>query len=498
MVRAGEMFRELKDLQIPPRYSGSLNYGYGYPLFNFVYPTPYYFSTALHLTGLGFIISVKMIFVLSVIASFMGMFMLSKKFWDSNVAGFFSAVLYTYLPYRLVDLFVRGSLGESISFAIYPFIIYFSLFILNEQKKNFFIILNSLLFATLITAHNISSVYFGVIYIAFVFGVFLTGERKSSLLLIVPLIWGLLISFYFWGVALFEKENILLSTIPIADRNLYFVDFGKLIYSPWGYGTPTDSSPFTYSLGIPQFIAFAVSLFVSFKLKNSLEKNISLAFAILFLIFIFMIFPSSTLIWELPILSEINYPWTLLLPLGFLMSFLSGFIIKNVKFGIYIGVMLAIFSVILYVPYAKPSAYVDRDDSFYLTNEATTTSSNELMPLWVKEKPTKRFENKVDGAQYNLLTYSSNKIFFSTNSQNEQEVFINQIYYPGWKAFVNGKEKEISYDNKPGIMEINLPEGSNSVLLKFEETPFRLLADIISLASLVGLILFFFYSIIKE
>src|SRR3989344_4066794 len=69
VVRAGEMFRELRDLQIPPRYSSVLNFGYGYPLFNFTYPLPYYLSTILHYLGFGFISSIKVIFGLSVILS---------------------------------------------------------------------------------------------------------------------------------------------------------------------------------------------------------------------------------------------------------------------------------------------------------------------------------------------------------------------------------------------------------------------------------------------
>ena len=59
VVRAGEMFREIRDHQFPPRYSGVLNFGYGYPLFNFAYPFPYYVSTLFHFLKLGFTDSIK-------------------------------------------------------------------------------------------------------------------------------------------------------------------------------------------------------------------------------------------------------------------------------------------------------------------------------------------------------------------------------------------------------------------------------------------------------
>jgi hypothetical protein len=38
VVRLSDMYREIKDLQFPARYSGYLNFQYGYPLFNFTYP----------------------------------------------------------------------------------------------------------------------------------------------------------------------------------------------------------------------------------------------------------------------------------------------------------------------------------------------------------------------------------------------------------------------------------------------------------------------------
>src|SRR3990167_7163437 len=56
VVRMAEMFREIRDHQFPARYSGYLNFGYGYPLFNFAYPFPYYLGTGLHLLGFGFVV----------------------------------------------------------------------------------------------------------------------------------------------------------------------------------------------------------------------------------------------------------------------------------------------------------------------------------------------------------------------------------------------------------------------------------------------------------
>src|SRR3989344_4874161 len=101
VVRLSDMFRELRDFQIPPRYSGDLNFGYGYPLFNFVYPLPYYLGLVIHFFGLGFVDSIKSLFFLSVPLSAFFMFLASRKVWQNTQAGLISATLYAYFPYRI-------------------------------------------------------------------------------------------------------------------------------------------------------------------------------------------------------------------------------------------------------------------------------------------------------------------------------------------------------------------------------------------------------------
>ena len=124
VVRLADMYRTVRDLQIPARYSGYLNAGYGYPLFNFAYPFPYYMGLIPLLFNIGFVGSIKLLFTLSVPLSALFMYLFSKKLWKSNWAGIISAVVYVYAPYRMVDLFVRGSIGESLAFVIFPLLFY--------------------------------------------------------------------------------------------------------------------------------------------------------------------------------------------------------------------------------------------------------------------------------------------------------------------------------------------------------------------------------------
>jgi len=76
---------------------------------------------------------------------------LSKYF--SQVSSIAGAVVYLFLPYRFVDLYVRGSLGENTAFAVAPLLIG-SIFSFSKGKK---IYLPALAISTalLIIAHNV-------------------------------------------------------------------------------------------------------------------------------------------------------------------------------------------------------------------------------------------------------------------------------------------------------------------------------------------------------
>lgn len=500
VVRLSEMFREIRDLQFPARFSGNLNFGYGYPLFNFVYPAPYYIGLILHFLKINFVDSIKILFAISVPLSGIFMFLAAKEIWKSKFTGIVSAILYIYLPYRMVDLYVRGSLGESLSFVFFPLIIYCAIKISKNSKSKYLLPLGALSYAILITTHNITAVYFTIIFIFFLAFQFIQNKRKLAWQLLRILIFGFGLSSFFWIPAIFEKSNILLSVIPIADRDLYFVNPLQFIFPSWGYGVPTEKNGFSYQLGWPLLIIFILTIVYLFflkirkKEKNDFSKN-AWFLVLLSLFLIFFLFSPSRFLWKLPFLSEINYPWTMLLPIGFLTSLLSGYLIIQKSKIKFVPIFLAGISIIIFLPYAKPQYYVDRGEGFYFTNDATTTSSQELMPLWVKKFLSSRFKEKVEilsgQGEISNLSYNSKKISFNINSQSGEKVRINTIYYPGWKASVDNKESIITYDNDQGVMELSVPKGNHNITLSFSETPLRLLADIISILSFLVLIIIF-------
>jgi hypothetical protein len=501
VVRLSDMYREIKDLQFPARYSGYLNFQYSYPLFNFTYPLPYYLGVVLVFAKLGFVNSIKILFSLSAILSFFSMFLLSKDLWKNKWAALTSAILYTYVPYRIVDLYVRGSIGESLSFVLFPLIL-LGIKKIYDKKRLLDVLFVGILYALLITTHNIMTVLFGIIILFIVLAGLFKKEMNFVIRLLLSLFLSLCFSAFFWVPAIFEKSLILLSIIPIADRSLYFVKPLQLIIPQWGYGTPTDPNPFGYQIGIPQLIIFVLAfIFALINIKKNKEAKIALFLIVVTLCISFLLFSQSAVVWRItPLLSEINYPWTLLGIIMFLLSLLAGYLSKLGKIMTLTILVLAVFAMFLFIPYAKPQYTVNRGDAFYLTNQATTTSSNELMPLWVKKLPLSSFQSKIEVASGKVenIFYNSKTISFLVDLPKSETIRINTIYYPGWEISVDGVKTAINYNNQFGVMEINVLAGRHVVKGEFRETPLRLFSDFVSLFSILGLVIYLIYGLIRK
>ena len=119
VIRLQQMDMCIKDGQIPCRWVPDLGYGYGYPLFQYYAPLPYYTMEAFHLVGLSYIDSVKIGFGLSVFLSAMFMYFLSRQFFN-KIPSLLASTLYIFLPFRAADLYVRGGMCQRWGMAALP------------------------------------------------------------------------------------------------------------------------------------------------------------------------------------------------------------------------------------------------------------------------------------------------------------------------------------------------------------------------------------------
>ncbi len=464
IVRLTAFFEAFRQGQFPVRYLLRLNQGYGYPLPDFAYPAFLYIGSVVHVFHIGFIDSVKIIIFLSLFLGSVFSYIFLRKRFD-KISSLTGSFVYLYAPYHLFDLYRRGSVGELLSISIIPFVF---LQIENKNKA-----LTAIGIFLLILSHNIIALISVPALFLYQLFIYRKEVKKKIIDVFTPFILGAGLSAFFFIPSVYDLRYIVFQKTDIADWSHFF-------------GNLQIVGASSVSILIIGSILY---------IKNKKDKQL-LFFLLLGLIFLFMGTFVSTPVWKVIPSSFILFPFRFLSLLPISLAFISALAVYFFKTKLKIAIALVIAVVSLYscTAYLNPTQYFpDRNDSFYATNQATTTASNEYMPRWVKERPLEMAKSKLEiqkgSPSLQNVSYKSERISFTTKSSDSSEVLVNTIYFPGWNATIDGTNSKINYDNKYGVMTVNIPAGIHNIVFKFSETTPRLFADLISVISFVVLVL---------
>lgn len=462
VIRFSSFYESLRDGQFPVRFLSRLNNGFGYPVANFLYPLFMYIGTPIHILGANFVNTIKILFLLSIVASYVFAFKWLRKKFD-NIASIIGALLYTLFPYHLFDIYKRGSVGEALSLSILPFVLW-----QIERKSLFFA---SFGIALIVIAHNTLALFF--IPLVFLYAAFM---RKNIAFAIVSTALGLGISSFFLLPATVDLKYVVFAQEEVSTFYQYFVKF--------------DSFNILGMIFILTLVA-SIIFFIAQKGKS----RIFVYFLLATLVITFFILPVSEPIWKiLPFKNLIQFPFRLISVLIPLFAFQIAFILNSLS-GKGKVLLSIIFVTIIYLsakPHLVPSVFQYLPDTFYSTNQGTTTVKNEYMPKWAIVVPTSAAASKVQFAgdeKISIEKSESNQLIFNISLKEPKTVQINTIYYPGWEASVNGVKTVIITSKPEGLISLRLKKGQNNVRLKFGETEFNVLSDLLSIFSFCILIL---------
>jgi hypothetical protein len=490
-----EMDRVVKMGQFPPRFVPDLSYGFGYPLFTFVYPLPFYVAELFHLIGFSLVNSVKLVFGLSIPLSMYFMYKLLKIYMkeDWALAG---AVLYVYAPYRALEMFVRGTIGEIVAFVFFPMIV------LSVIKKNPYILALSV--AGLVLSHNIMAYMFMSFLLLFVI------LNKSFWVSLKGILLGLLVSSYFWVPAIIESRLMKYDTV----FNFYdhFPALKQFITPYWGYGASVPGNYDTMSfyvgmVGLAVILLGSTIFLIRLKKYIGSEKIILLWSTAVALTSIFMMNFRSAWIWQnLPFLPYFQFPWRFLAMITLVSPF---FLIAFSKFKSYkyLPFIVIAGSICLNFNYFKTSEYLGRKDDYYInryipfptaSEEYKKTSEEYLrLPKEAEKRPERNYPRAYTNEQdvrfvIEELNPLNAKII--TESDIDFVLSYNKYSYPGWKVTVDGKKVEMISSKPYGQISFLVPSGSHLVEVKYGESLMRFIFDLISLTSFVSVI----YLLIKK
>lgn len=506
VARIANFYQNLTEGNLIPRWAPNLNWGYGHPILEFLYPLPSYIASFFHFFGFSLVDSTKIVFGMGIVLSMIFMYLWLSLF-TSRYSALFGALLYGYAPYRFVDLYVRGDIGENLAFAFIPLVLFF-IYKIYKKSDYKFTIFGGVSLAFLILSHNAISlmfVLFIVIYVSLL--IYLSGFNKQLMLNSFFLILiGFGLSVFFWLPALLEGRYTLRDILTVGAYARHFVSIPRLIYGPWSYG---GSGQFSVQFGFFQWIALLASPLVLYKsVKNKYNFYFTLALIVFSLMSVFIMLPVSNFVWSrIMLLQNFQFPWRFLAIIVFTTAVLGALVFDKLqnKFNLkYLFILCAIIIVVIGSFYFRPKAYLYKPVSFYTGVYNSTTDTGESSPIW-----SVRFMEHSPKAHMEIIDGSATiKEVHRTSTNHEYQLIVNKktlfeentLYFPGWGIKANGNPLSVQFQNRDyrGQMLFFLDKGNYNVKVEFKETKLRAISDAVSAVLLFNILGFLGFRFVKR
>lgn len=512
-LQLGRLFQLDKcfhDGQIPCRWVPDMGYGYGYPLFNYYPPFPYYLAEYFHFFGWSLIDSIKIVFILGVFFSGIFMYFLAKEFWG-RIGGIVSAVFYIWAPYHAVDVYVRGALAEFWGLVLFP-AVFWAVYKLIKEENVIFILVLAVFSGLLLLSHNLMSFFFAPAVV--LWAIFLVFYLRKPLRVLIKValggLWGGGLAAFFVLPVIFEKQFVHVETMFIGYFNYlaHFANLNQLFLSRfWGYGASTwgPDDEMAFPIGhLHWLMVFLAGIGFSLLWIKKKDKRF-LLFTFYFLLFIFTAFLThlrSTPIWQkISVLSYMQFPWRFLGLATFFASFLAGAILsffkerRNVKI---IAFILIASVITLNFSFFRPESILRISDEEKLFSakgwlKLQTDAIFDYLPIYADRPPAGPAPEKpwLEEGQGEITDFLKRTRWIEFTARVESEnakIRVPIFYFPDWTFWIKNKKIDVSYNNELGLSTFEIPHGSYSITAYLNNTPVRTIANFISLISWIGLL----------
>lgn len=492
VVRFYEFDKTLRDGDWYPRWASDFNKGYGIPLFNYVYPLPNYIASFFHFLGFSFIDTFKLNMFVATIVGGIFFYLWARNYWK-DIGGVVGAVFYIFSPYRFVDMYVRGSVGEVWALAFFPAFLW-SIQTLYVKKNALYIVSSGVFLSLIIFSHNILALMFLPLGLSYGLYLFSKESKKNILLFLFPsILLGFGLSSIFWLPALFEQEYVKGLQIYSVEKN--FPEVYQLLIPSWGTGFSEGGleNQMSFQIGIANLGAVLLSFFTIVVLYKKKDKRftILLFFLCWFFLVLFLLLKASIGIWQnIPFMDYFQFPWRFLSLIILITSFLAGAIFSIWQSKILAG-FLILFTVLLSLGYAKPAYYHQRDDLYYLTRanfiEGTNSVGDFFNTIWFNtnlSKKSEKFSFANGEGKINITSKKTTKYKATITTTLPSEIIVNTAYFPGWMLTVDGKSNPL-YRDKDGVMRFSISPGEHNIVLWLSNTNIQQIGTSIFFSSLL-------------
>ncbi len=558
------MFDEaIRDGALWPRWAMHHNAGYGYPTFIVQAPLAFYAAEFFVLLGFGITTAVKLTWAAGFLVGGWGMFWLIRdwglgtgdsKFAQSPVPApqsmipaLLAALLYIFIPYHLLDAYVRAALAETTLMAWFPWVfLAFERLIVGGSRSGWQtrLLLAALAYAGVILTHVIALIAFTPLLVAFIlFRLWSVRQPDNSQFTIRN-------SQFFLQVFLSAAAGIaaiLLSAIfllpllaegPLLDQSVYtdntysytrhWVQFSQFFDPFWGYGFSDDPAGANDGMGFQVgLVVLLLALANGYGLwrdrrRRSRGWQLEAFLLVISAAILFLITPAAAPIWRLlPMVEVIQFPWRLLALSGFTLSALGGLagarllhngLLETKGEPLAGGALLALLVIFASLHFATPETLQPveawREDGRAIYQFEQQHPDMLGYTRWVEHPFTQSamtdqyaapdFSNHklerlgiLSGEGTLLYHYSRGHSFGGEVEMASAGVVQIRVYFfPGWQVRMDDALVTHRLSPPDGLMEIDVPAGRHRIDMRMGSTPVRTTGIAISgltLALLVGL-----------
>jgi len=464
-------------------------YGYGYASGLFYGNFYLYIPALLSILGLSYMTSFKILYLLINILTTLSIYYVLKSITKDKKISVIGTITYMFSNYRIVDVFVRGALGEMLAFMIIPFIILGLYEIVYRDYKKWYIF--SISFVLLLLAHLITTLLLAVFVFIFIlcnYKKFIENKNRIKYLMISGIVGLLLGSFFLFPIL----EQKLYGNISIFEDKSAFVPQDFIVRFK-DFLVPTNF--FNTHIGIVLMLLVPIRFFIK---KDTVEEKNLLKLADTFYILgiLAWIFTTKLFPWKIVgnSLSFIQFPWRLLIVSTPFLVFSYCIYFKyldNKKLlkGIYwFAVIVSVSEMLLYsVQYGyRKIQYNTFPKNEIGTGEYLIYKTD--ITNFDKEKHVYKTNNSNMIIDYNKKG-TKVTIKYSNNNRSNTYIEIPVFNYYGYKAtgakLVNGNNN---------VIRLNIKDKEGKIKVSYKGTNIQKISYIVSSITLLGLVVY----IIKE
>jgi uncharacterized membrane protein len=480
---------------------------YGLPIGIFIHQSPDYLGGLINLAVNDPVTSYNIIIFIAILFSNLFLYLFLRLYF-SPLASFLGTFIFSFTPYRIFNIYVRGAMPEVFSGIFLPLIL-IALYLAIVRRKTYAFFLFTFFIAGLTWTHPMVLVVYSLLFVSYLIFLLITSNlsKVSKIKLFIAsslfMSLGVLICSYFVMPLNLEIKYLYYgigSNHLMADGYLSLMNFFS---TQWHYFTNSEIfyRGHVVLFGILETIVLILGLiYVLYEklFKKSKEDARILYFALIMAsLTVFATTKYSDIFFQkIFFLNNILFPWRFLSALIFMPPIIAAFLYdrfpKKVTFLI----------LILFVAYFSfPQLYgknfsISPMQSYFFSKE--NTHSILMNTIWTgksEDYPDKNAQGEIIEGQGKII----NKVL--RNSSRTYRILAvtplrmvdRTFYFPGWKVYIDNMNTDIQFQdpNYRGVITYKVPQGNHEIKVVFEDTKVRALGKVMSIIFLFLTIILF-------